>query len=61
MAKFEPIIKVNTTYKVVFFPIASSVNLGEIYILNILGVTVYRRLGDIKSLFGYTWGQNNVA
>ncbi|MCV0420135.1 MAG: hypothetical protein K5804_17980 [Microbacterium sp.] len=43
---------VNTKYRIVFIPFATYKRVGEVSILTVLGMPVYRRVGDIRSLFG---------
>lgn len=52
-------IKVELTFKkfcIIFFPIATYTVSGDISLLTVFGLPVYRRVGDIKSILGYSFG-----
>lgn len=55
MAKIEDVtIGMHVEYRIVFFPIATWREAGGISILTVLGIPVYRRVGDLVKIFGIT-------
>ncbi len=62
MAKLETAIEVRCTkYYVVFFPIATYKRIGNVSILTVFGVPVYKRVDRVRSLCGFSWiGVRNV-
>ncbi len=58
MASSEMIIKVQTEYRIVFFPFAERVEIEDIVLVKVLGLSVYKQSGSFKCLLGFTWGSN---
>jgi len=53
MAKLKNItVGVHVEYRIVFFPFATYVRLGDLAVLKVLGIPVYERLGDLQSFCG---------
>ena len=62
MAKIDSLV-VNTEYRLIFFPFATYKRVGEVALLIVFGVPVYRRVGDTRQLLGiaYRSGDGWVA
>lgn len=57
-----PEMKVEVTrFCIVLFPVATYLRCGELEILTVFAVPVYKRAGSVKSLFGIVWGNNEPA
>lgn len=58
MAKLDAI---HIKYCIVFFPVATYQRVGDITRLTVFGLQIYARVGDARSLFGFTWGLDYPA
>jgi hypothetical protein len=58
MANAEMVIKVQTEYRIFFFPFAERVEIGDIVLVKVLGLSVYKQAGSFKCLLGFTWSSN---
>lgn len=45
-----------TKYRILFIPFASLTVLDDVCVFSVMGFRVYKRLGKLKSLMGFTWG-----
>ena len=56
--KLEIAVKTNieyARYMLVLFPVATYMKVGSASLLTVLGIPVYKRIGQCRSLFGYSW------
>ena len=53
MAKIEAIVSVHKCYALILFPIATYRSVGEVAILTILGIPVYKQVGGVSSICGW--------
>ena len=44
-----------TEYRIVFFPVATLRQVGNISRLSVLGLTVYERAGEFRQFLGFVW------
>jgi len=63
MAKLieEITVAIHVEYRIVFFPIATFIRLGEKERLSVFGVPVYRKVGSVKSILGINWTVANAS
>lgn len=56
MAKLESVtVAIKTRYVFVVIPFATYKRVGEIGILTVFGIPVYKHVGDVRSLLGVTY------
>lgn len=42
-----------TQYQIIFFPFATYKRIGDVELLTVLGIHVYKRVGETTSLLGF--------
>lgn len=55
MAIIEAVVTFKHTYVLVFIPFATYKRVGEVALLTVFGLPVYKRAGDARSLFGIAY------
>ena len=58
MAKLESVMAVQSKLYILFFPFASYTRVGDIRLVKVIGVPVYKQVGGVKWLTGVSWGSN---
>lgn len=51
----EITVGLHVEYRIVFFPFATFKRIGDVAILTVLGIPVYKRAGGARGLFGVVW------
>jgi len=49
-------VAVYTKYRVIYFPFAERIHVGDIVLVKVFGIPMYKRVGKAKSLFRFVWG-----
>lgn len=52
MASIEAMVRVVVEYRILFIPFGTYKRIGEVAILTIWGMPVYKRVGKVSSIFG---------
>lgn len=46
-------VKTVTRYCFIFFPIATFAKIGEVELLTVFGLPIYKKVGEVRALFGF--------